>query len=415
MAERSYISLALLRSIALLIIVLTDSQAKATGVVDTLQTDIYYLQGQSVFMPELPGNTETFNALQKLDKKHILSIDVISSASPEGNTLFNKELSANRSVTTMQILDSLGLQTGDVSIRSIGIDWNKLAAKLDKLTDKPGMAEAAAVIRNNPEWIVSDGIVVDSRKLRLQKLDGGAVWALMLDSIFPSLRVSHISISFRAEMLPELAMLDSVALPIPTTQDRNKADIIATTSRKTTSKSFRRFLALRTNLLYDAAAIPNLGLILPLPKGWSVSADAYYADWSNRADNRYWRIQGTELAVRKQLASTQLKAWFLELYSQLFRWNICLGETGKLSSHSAARFFDKPSFGIGFATGYSVRLSHCINLDFSLGVGYINGQYQTYKNIDGHKVWQSTRHLHYFGPSQLAVSLVWLIRKGGKL
>ncbi|MDE5568767.1 MAG: DUF3575 domain-containing protein [Muribaculaceae bacterium] len=107
-------------------------------------------------------------------------------------------------------------------------------------------------------------------------------------------------------------------------------------------------------------------------------------------------------------------AWFLETYTQLFRYSICLGSKGTLSSHSGATFFDKPSFGVGIAAGYSLRISDCINLDFSLGVGYISGQYQTYKNIDSHKLWQSTRTHHYFGPSKLAVSLVWLLKKGGK-
>ncbi len=254
-------------------------------------------------MPYLFGNAEAINTLQNLSQKQILSIDVISSASPEGNTLLNKELSADRSVTTMYLLDSLGFALHLVKPQSIGTDWDGLAKRLI-LSEIPQAEEAASIIRDIPEWIINDGVVVDSRKLRLRKLDNGVTWNLMLDSIFPALRVSHITLVYRPYSQGDFKFPDyAVSLPVDN-HTANDAEIFRHKALIYTNKSNLSSIGIRSNLLYDVAAVPNIGLIVPIAKGWSVSADAYYADWSNRDDNRHWRIQGAELAVRKQLMPT---------------------------------------------------------------------------------------------------------------
>ena len=61
-----------------------------------------------------------------------------------------------------------------------------------------------------------------------------------------------------------------------------------------------------------------------------------------------------------------------------------------------------------------------INLDFAIGIGYIDGTYHEYLPIDGCYVWQCTKQRRWFGPTKAEVSLVWRIgrgtdfRKGGK-
>ena len=53
-----------------------------------------------------------------------------------------------------------------------------------------------------------------------------------------------------------------------------------------------------------------------------------------------------------------------------------------------------------------------MNLDFTLGVGYLGGQFMEYQPIDNHYVWQATKKRHWFGPTKAVVSLVWLIGYG---
>ena len=56
---------------------------------------------------------------------------------------------------------------------------------------------------------------------------------------------------------------------------------------------------LKTNMLYDAAAIPNIGLEVSVGKGWSVGANWMYAWWSNDARHRFWRAYGGDVELRR--------------------------------------------------------------------------------------------------------------------
>jgi hypothetical protein len=53
-----------------------------------------------------------------------------------------------------------------------------------------------------------------------------------------------------------------------------------------------------------------------------------------------------------------------------------------------------------------------LNIDFTIGVGYVGGKYYDYKPIDGHYVWQATKKRRWFGPTKAEISLVWLIGRG---
>ena len=58
-------------------------------------------------------------------------------------------------------------------------------------------------------------------------------------------------------------------------------------------------LALKTNLLYDAALIPNIGLEVSLGKQWTVAADWFYTWFSSDSRHRYWQSYGGYLTVRR--------------------------------------------------------------------------------------------------------------------
>ena len=76
-------------------------------------------------------------------------------------------------------------------------------------------------------------------------------------------------------------------------------------------------------------------------------------------------------------------------------------------------------FGVEY--GYSLPIGRRFNIDFSLGLGYLGGEYLEYVPVDDRYVWQTTKQRHFFGPTKAEISLVWLIgyrnwneRKGGR-
>ena len=70
---------------------------------------------------------------------------------------------------------------------------------------------------------------------------------------------------------------------------------------------------------------------------------------------------------------------------------------------------EKWSYAAGIAVGYSKNIAKNLNLDFTLGVGYLTGEYKEYEPIDNCYVWQATKNRHWVGPTKAEVSLVWLL------
>lgn len=327
---------------------------------DTTLATISYRQGSSTYSDEFNGNRETVGGIRSaIDRGNVKSIKIISSASPEGSAAFNQVLSERRTDTALDIIYSI-TDTVKVYTQSIGVDREEglRASRFFLITEQPLLVTPATADTLQPA--LTETLTVE---VSMEAQPGGAS-----DDFTPAAIAPH--------------------------------------------KVYR--LGLRTNLLYDVAAVPNLGIEINMGRGWMVNLDGYYADWHNTARSRYWRVQGAELAARKYLRAASPSKWYLEVYTQLFRYNICLGHEGQLSSHSGARFFDKPTLGAGVAAGWSLRLANCWRMDFALGAGYVSGQYQTYRPTDGHLLWQSTRSRHYFGLSKAEITLVWMFGKGGK-
>lgn len=172
----------------------------------------------------------------------------------------------------------------------------------------------------------------------------------------------------------------------------------------------RLFVAVSTNLLYDAAAIPNLGIEISLDGLWSLTADWNFAWWSNTGKNRSWQTYGGYLGARRyfgRLAETRrFSGHYAGLYVDALTYDFELGGTG----YQAARL----GFGGGLEYGFSLPLNEFLNLDFSLGLGYQDGEYKTYEPRDGHFVWTGTYKRMWVGPTKAQVGLKWILGKQKK-
>lgn len=161
-------------------------------------------------------------------------------------------------------------------------------------------------------------------------------------------------------------------------------------------------LALKTNMLYDAALTPNIGLELFLDQQWSLSANWMYAWWSNSNKHRFWRIYGGELEMRKWLDPDKYNQHQTGNHIGLFfiggTYDFEWGNKGYLSDLA---------YGVGASYGYSLKLNNRLNLDFVVGFGYLGGIYDEYKVIDDTYCLLKKKRLHYWGPLKAEISLVW--------
>ena len=159
-------------------------------------------------------------------------------------------------------------------------------------------------------------------------------------------------------------------------------------------------VAPRTNLLYDAVLIPNIGIEVSLGGRWTAGADWFYTWFSNDSRHRYWQGYGGYLTLRRYI-SQPFTGHHIGIYALGLTYDVEWGGRG----YQAARF----GFGGGLEYGYSAPIGRRLCLDFSLGVGFQDGEYKKYDPVDSHYVWHSTNKRHWWGPTKAEISLKWLL------
>lgn len=380
---------------------------------------IHFRQGHKIIDPNFGNNQNSLDSLvqvltcfQQIPSYRITKITIISGCSPEGASDYNERLSMNRAKSLIAYLrERCSFDEQLLHIKSLGIDWEGLA-KLVEASDMEEKEEVLYTLRHVPMWIRVNGVIADGKKARLQLMRGGKTWWYMYDHFFPALRAAEGSLS----CVIEYEHLTTKGIDMP-----ERKEIPALGSMKTMpfatidhpaaqpAKEGRNwYMALKTNLLYDAALVPNIGVEFYLGRNWSLAGNWMYAWWHTDRVHYYWRTYGGDFEVRKWLgaraAEKPLTGHHIGLYGQIVTYDFELGGRGYLG--------DKWSYGAGISYGYSVPVGKRLNLDFTLGIGYLGGIYKEYIPDAGCYVWQVTKNRKWFGPTKAEISLVWLIGRG---
>lgn len=406
----------LLLSIALFVSILV-APAQELVQTDTVGVKVYFRQGYSIFEPEFRDNEVRLKAfadrLREASRdtlQQIQPIRIIGAASPEGVSKLNERLAQKRAARLLEWFDqNLNIPGIQFEAISIGVNWEGLA-KLVEASDMPYRDEVLDIIYNTPIWVIRDGKVVDSRHRQLGMLHGGRAWWYMEEHFFPELRGTDIEAYCIIRRLPEPEPEpEPVIEPEPEPMPEPEPEPIPEPVLPPVAPEPKPFyMALKTNMLYDVALVPNIGIEFYLGKGWTIGGNWMYAWWNSDKHKRYWRIYGGELDVRKYFGrkaeEKPLTGHHLGLYGQMLTYDFELGKTGYLG--------DRWSWGVGIEYGYSLPIARRLNIDFSIGIGYLGGEYKVYLPIDTHYVWQETRQRHWFGPTKAEISLVWLIGRG---
>ena len=154
-------------------------------------------------------------------------------------------------------------------------------------------------------------------------------------------------------------------------------------------------LSLRANLLRWATLTPDLGLEWRICPSWGIAVNGSWTSWSwSDKDRRYalW-----EVAPEVRYYMGEKKAWYLGAMFKAGQFNYKLSEIGKQGD----------LMGGGITTGYQLRLNKALTLDFNLGLGYLNADYEKYEVIDGVRVHRGNETKDWCGPINAGVTLVW--------
>ena len=154
-------------------------------------------------------------------------------------------------------------------------------------------------------------------------------------------------------------------------------------------------ISLRANLLRWATLTPDLGVEWRICPSWGIAVNGSWTSWTwSDKDHRYalW-----EVAPEVRYYMGEKKAWYLGAMFKAGQFNYKLSETGKQGD----------LMGGGITAGHQLRLNKALALDFNLGLGYLNADYEKYEVIDGVRVRHGNETKDWWVPINAGVTLVW--------
>lgn len=369
------------------------------------------------------------------------SITIYAYASPEGTQSRNQWLSERRAEAARDLLLSVAphdsvISAENIHLRPMGENWAGLERELEANYHHMNRDRVLNIMRAN--------IPTETKKWRLKKLDNGYTYHLITKNHMAHLRIATWICVFvstpelsapEGEVIPAPApeqpdtLADTVPAVVPDTLvveppvvERDTVPMVDLIPAVTVAPAGSAIFALKTNLLYDALLVPNIGLEAYLGKGFSLSANGHYAWWNTKS--WFWRTYGGEVAVRKYFGKAardnRLTGHHLGVFGSVILYDfLAFGKKGYMSGHPGENLIDRPTYTAGLEYGYSLPIGRRLNLDFVLGVGYQTGQFNEYKYINNCYVWQSFKQQRYFGPTKAEITLTWLLgarekqQKGG--
>lgn len=435
--------------LAILLTVLIGFQASGEASADSVR--MLFRVGYSRFDPALGDNRAAMDSfIEEVRKAYeanaIDSIAVRGYASPDGMSAANVRLSLLRCNTIAELIATRAAIPHNM-IQTIpeGVAWGELRRLVFENATVPSREKVLDILDNVPVWIRnSKGAIKDGRKKRLMELDRGDTYRWLLANIFPQLRnavaialytrkreatedieketdvvesdpFSHTGIT---EAIDDHDLIKDIEDP----KDHDSSEWLDNPDETSplpplTATPPRYFhMAVKTNMLYDAALVPNLGAEFYLGKNMSVFGEWMYAWWDNDGRHDYWRTYGGDLGIRWWFGSKAhdkpLTGHHIGIYGGILTFDFELGETGYMGGKPGGSLWDRYMVNAGIEYGYSLPVAKRLNIDFLIGLGYLGGNYIKYFPFDNDYYSEKEYSMRFFGPTKAEVSLVWLLGRG---
>lgn len=386
---------------------------------DTIRTTLYFHKNSFVLESDYRNNgeklrafTDSVSAVMENGELKLVSLSGTVGSSLNG-IAFDERFLCEKRISTLNYLLSkeISIQSGRIHLTNIGQNWKRLEACVEadpKLSNKDDVLH---IVGRTPVKIFIGDTLSRNRVEALMKLERGKVWKELEPDIFPEMDVAEIYCIYQ---YPEI-----LAAGIPHSTQDFSSQIPDNSGKKEylTEKDIpknRFHMSIRTNLLYDLALVPNIGVDVAIGKHFSISATWEYAYWTLDSKNIIHKVYGGDASFRwwfgRKGERQPLTGHHLGPYGQMAAFDFAYGEQ---------RWSATPwQWAVGLEYGYTLPFKKGrMALDFTIGAGYANVCYSHWhitSNGAGEKYyeWDQRHECRYIGPTKAEVSLIWLI--GGK-
>lgn len=375
---------------------------------DTVGVKVYFRQGYSRLQPAFRDNGIRLDEfMRRVSEMHadstarLNSIDIVAYASPEGSFTLNRKLARKRAENISAYLrGNMPFLSGSLfNVQPKGIDWNGLAAMVEA-SDMRYRSEVLNILRNVPETTYRNGRLVDSRLKRLMDLRGGRPYNYMLTHFFPELRAAG------AYVICDFVRIAQPAIPINEpnepnesngANESNEVDAAVPVATELPERDYDRW-AIKSNALYLAAGVTNIGGEYAFHRHWSVDLPLVYSPYTLARTYRM-RFLYIQPEARYWL-DRPMKGHFFGVHLHAGVFNVSLDDKNRYQS-------EKGFHGAGISYGYAMPLSRRWSMEFTIGVGYAFTKYCTYYNVPNGIRYEKDLPYHYWGLTKLGLNFVY--------
>lgn len=338
-------------------------------------------------------------------KNTLTQIWVKGSASPEGPSDWNRKLGQYRAEALANYLSQrTGLNRGQFRTYNLGEDWEMLAGILASDNTFPNRERILDILAAETDN--------ETRKRKIRELDEGRTWRRLIEELFPPIRNARLAI---VSVCPKFApIVSEFTLRTPPIVPVESGDVLrpypTSGSKRNVAKRSNWKIAAKTNLLFDAALVANLGVEITPWTHWSLDIPIWYSPYDLSATRKI-RLLSVQPEIR-WWPGEALSRHFIGLHTHIAGFNIAV------NSHTRYQDPNHALWGLGLSYGYVIPFgkSGRWGLEFNIGAGFARYQYDAYRNWDNGPRFKSGSDC-YWGITRVGVTLSYkwdLSRKGGE-
>ena len=344
-----------------------------------------------------------------IKSSRIDSIHIQAFASPEGSKPYNALLANRRANEVKDYLTGKYPQTRNfpVTTSAHAADWKALAPLVESDTLTPCRDEILQIL------------ALDRTNERIgelmQILNVGIPYRYVSENLLPVLRNATLCIIYmRPLKYPSISSRASIdkaknlrpSIPAATHRAEESFPFARKAAETLRPPVHRTLFALKTNLLFDAALMPNIELEIPLGRRWSLNTEYIFPWWLIDGDRYCLQVLSGGAEVRywtgNRLIRPAMAGHFLGLYAGGGKYDLQWQQNGY-----QGEFF----IAAGVSYGYARRIARNFSLEFNIGIGMLRTNYRHYRTEQNYEVlrWLENGNYTWFGPTKVKISLVWLL------
>ena len=352
--------------------------------------------------------------LSSVNPDEVESIEIRTSASPDGTVSHNDKVEARRAESVRRyIADKYPEFNDKVKVKKSGENWPEFRKNVE---DDDEMSEP---LRKRILSIIDSDDSADRKEQRLREMDE---YDEVAERHFPALRYAETRITRRqkeepkAPEAPEIPAedIETEEVELSVKQDTldtfvAPVDTIAAPVEEPvdTIASRRPVVALSTNVLYDLAITPNFSVEFPIGKKLSLYGEYTFPWWVTRDNSRAWEILKWDIGARY---------WFFGGRSEN-PMDVMIGPFAGIDLSAGYYDIEPHHKGwqgefqmVGAELGWAWDLGRNWRLDAYVGAGWMGSHFRYYEATTGdkHLIYQHSGKLNWFGPTKAGVSVKYI-------